>query len=117
MNRQFAEVNDYLADSSGDLAGAIDNLGEALALVDDFIRDNRGALRTSVENLQGPTRVLVNQREALEETVRLVPLVLQNFLRAYDPDLKALTGRGNLNEASIWKDGGDAPALLPEVNR
>ncbi|MCR4514004.1 MCE family protein [Aeromicrobium sp. 50.2.37] len=117
VNRQFAEVNDYLADSSGDLAGAIDNLGEALALVDDFIRDNRGALRTSVENLQGPTRVLVNQREALEETVRLVPLVLQNFLRAYDPDLKALTGRGNLNEASIWNDGGDAPTLLPETNR
>ncbi len=117
VNRQFAEVNDYLADSSGDLAAAIDNLGQALAIVDDFIRDNRGALRTSVENLQGPTRVLVNQRQALEETVRLVPLVLQNFLRAYDPQRKALTGRGNLNEASIWAPGGDAPTLLPGTNR
>jgi ABC-type transporter Mla subunit MlaD len=113
----FGDASGTLADSSGDLAAAIDNLGSALALVDDFIRDNRGALRTSVEKLQGPTRVLVNQRAQLEETVRLVPLVLQNFLRAYDPRREALTGRGNLNEASIWAPGGDAPTLLPETNR
>lgn len=105
VNRQFAEVTDYLADDSDDLAGAIDNLGSALGIVDDFIRDNRGHLRKSVDNLVGPTQVLVDQKKSLEEAVRLVPLVLQNFIRAYNPDLKAIQGRGNLNEVSIWGDG------------
>ncbi len=134
INRQFAEVTDYLADDSDDLAAAIKNLGDALAIVDDFIRDNRGHLKTSVENLQGPTRVLVNQKKSLEESVRLIPLTLQNFLRAYNPNMKALNGRGNLNEASIWapgsksassssssspgsSGGSSAPNLIPGVDR
>lgn len=116
VNRQLAEVSDYLADDSDDLAAAVQNMGEALAIVDDFIRDNRGDLTTSVEKLQAPTRVLVDQKKALEEAVRTIPLVLQNFLRAYDSDGKALTGRGNLNEASIWSEG-DAPTLLPGVDQ
>ena len=116
VNRQFAEVTDYLADDRQELAAAIDNLGQALAIVDDFIRDNRGNLRTSVRNLQGPTQVLVNQRASLEESVRLMPLVLQNFLRAYNPSTNTLDGRGNLNEASIWLRQ-PAPTLLPGVDQ
>ena len=104
VNRQFAEVTDYLADDSRDLAGAIDNLGAALAVVDDFIRDNRKHLTSSVDNLIGPTQVLVDQKKSLEESVRLVPLALQNFIKAYNPGLKGLEGRGNLNETSIWGD-------------
>lgn len=106
VNRQFAAVTDYLADDREDLADAITNLGDALAIVDDFIDDNRDHLKTSVDNLLGPTQVLVKQKESLEESVRLVPVVLQNFLRAYNPQQNTLDGRGNLNEVSIWSDGG-----------
>lgn len=121
VNRQFAAVTDYLAQDRDDLALAVGNLGEALAVVDDFIRENRGHLRTSVRNLTGPTRVLQQQKRALAETVRLVPLVLQNFLAAYDVGTGTLNGRGNLNELTLWSTDGlsgrtseDAPpTLLP----
>lgn len=119
VNQQFAAVTDYLAADRGDMAAAVANLGDALAVVDDFIRDNRKNLKTSVDNLIGPTRVLVKQKKSLEETVRLVPLVLQNFLNAYNPSTNTLDGRGNLNELTIWsgnrlsaKSSSSAPPVL-----
>lgn len=123
VNRQFAAVTDYLAEDRADLADAVANLGDALGIVDDFIEDNRGNLQTSVENLLGPTQVLVKQKDSLEEGVRTIPLVLQNFLKAYDPKTGTLAGRGNLNEITLWAgDGLSAstskkapPVLLPGV--
>ena len=102
VNRQFASVADYLAEDRDDLADAIANLGGALGILDDFIRDNRGNLKTSVDNLVGPTQTLVDQKESLEEAVRMIPLVLQNFLKTYNPSTNTLDGRANLNELSIW---------------
>lgn len=123
VNRQFAAVTDYLAEDRQDLAEAVANLGDALSIVDDFIDDNRGNLQTSVENLLGPTQVLVKQQKSLEEAVRTIPLLLQNFLKAYNPKINAMDGRGNLNEASIWANDGlsartsqnSPPVLLPGV--
>lgn len=123
VNRQFAAVTDYLAEDRQDLAEAVANLGDALSIVDDFIDDNRGNLQTSVENLLGPTQVLVKQKDSLEEAVRTIPLVLQNFLKAYNPKTNTLDGRGNLNEVSIWANDGLSartsekapPVLLPGV--
>ncbi|WP_456695978.1 MCE family protein [Aeromicrobium sp. P5_D10] len=123
VNRQFAAVTDYLAEDRQDLAEAVANLGDALSIVDDFIDDNRGNLKTSVENLLGPTQVLVKQKDSLEEAVRTIPLVLQNYLKAYNPKTNTLDGRGNLNEVSIWANDGLSaqtskkapPVLLPGV--
>ena len=106
VNRQFAAVTDYLADDRHDLEKAITNLGDALVVVDDFIRDNRGNLQTSVEKLAGPTQVLVRQRESLEEMVRLLPLTLQNFTNVYNVGRNTLDGRANLNELTLWANGG-----------
>lgn len=102
VNKQFATVTDYLAEDRGELASAIDHLGSALAVVDDFIEDNREHLTSSVKGLVGPTQVLVRQKKSLEESVRTFPLVLQNFLKAYNPETNTIDGRGNLNDISIW---------------
>lgn len=123
VNRQFAAVTDYLAEDRADLADAVANLGGALAIVDDFIDDNRENLQTSVENLLGPTQVLVKQQKSLEESVRTIPLLLQNYLKAYNPERNTLDGRGNLNEITLWADDGLSastsknapPVLLPGV--
>lgn len=123
VNKQFADVTDYLAEDSDDLTAAVTNLSEALVILDDFIRDNRGNLKNSVKQLTGPTKVLVKQKKSLEESVRLIPLLLQNFVRAYDPRSNTLEGRGNLNELTLWSKNGlnaqtstDAPPnLLPGV--
>lgn len=118
-NEQLAVVARYLAEDRTNLSSAITELGEAMALLEGFVKDNRAAIQESVEGLQGPTRVLVNQRKSLEEAVRTIPLALQNFINGYDPGSNTLSGRGNLNELTLWsKDGksartsGDAPPLL-----
>ncbi|MFS3129381.1 MCE family protein [Nocardioides sp. Bht2] len=119
MNKRFAAVTRYLAEDKDDLADAAANLADAFVVLDDFIRENRDNLNTSVRNLQGPTSVLVKQRKSLEETVRNVPLLLQNFIKAYNPRTGTLDSRGNLHEITTWSDGGltgrsspDAPPVL-----
>ncbi|TYL55377.1 MCE family protein [Nocardioides sp. BGMRC 2183] len=118
-NRQLADVASYLSEDREDLAAAITNLGSALGVLDGFIKDNRAALRSSVQNLHGPTQTLVKRRESLAEAVRTIPLALQNFVNAYDVDSNTVSGRGNLNEITLWSESGqtgrtspDAPPLL-----
>lgn len=118
-NEQLAVVARYLAEDRTNLSSAITELGEAMALLEGFVKDNRAAIKKSVDGLRGPTQVLVNQRASLEEAVRTIPLALQNFVNTYDPGSNTLSGRGNLNELTLWsKDGksartsGDAPPLL-----
>lgn len=106
MNKRFAAVTRYLAEDKDDLTDAAANLADAFVVLDDFIRENRDNLNTSVRNLEGPTQVLVDQRKSLEETVRTVPLLLQNFIKSYDPETNTLHGRGNLNEIMLWADNG-----------
>lgn len=105
VNRKFASVSNYLAEDREDLADAVSNLGGALADVEDFIHDNRSELKSSVDNLLAPTRVLVDQKNSLEESVRTIPLLLQNFMNAYNKNTGTLDGRGNLNELTVWSDG------------
>ncbi|TNC52281.1 MCE family protein [Mumia zhuanghuii] len=119
VNRQFEAVTDFLAEDRQSMAGAIASLGDSLAVLDDFIRENRGNLKTSVDKLTGPSRVLVNQQESLDEAVRTIPLALQNFLNAYNIETNTVDGRGNLNELSLWSTNGldakssaDAPPVL-----
>lgn len=118
-NQQLAVVSEYLAEDRGNLTSAITELGKALALLEGFVKENRGALKRSVDALRGPSQVLVNQKAALAEAVRTIPLALQNFLNTYDPASNTLQGRGNLNELTLWSDDGksartsdDAPPLL-----
>jgi virulence factor Mce-like protein len=123
VNRQFAQVTQYLADDRDDMAAAVANLGDAMADLDDFINDNRDQLKTSVQKLVGPTQVLVKEKKSLKEAVRTMPLALQDFLSAYDVNSNTIEGRGDLNELSLWsKDGLSArtstdapPTLLPGV--
>lgn len=124
VNDQLATVSGYLADDQKDMQGAVRNLAGAMADLQAFVHDNRNQLDTSVTKLEGPTQVLVSQKSALAQTLKLVPLTLQNFIAAYDPDANALIGRDNLNELSLWSKDGlsvkssqDAPpTLLPGVS-
>lgn len=118
-NRQLAVVSRYLAGDRRNLAIAIRDLGRALAVLETFIKDNRGELKKSVDALRSPTQLLVNQRRSLDEAVRMVPIALQNFINAYDVGTNTMSGRGNLNELTVWSDNGktaksseDAPPVL-----
>jgi ABC-type transporter Mla subunit MlaD len=81
---------------------AMRNLARALDEVDDFIRDNRGQLKKSVTELTSTTQTVVRQKDSVETMLEVTPLVLRNFLSAYNPKYNTLDGRGNLNELSLW---------------
>lgn len=114
-NKQLAVVARYLSEDRENLSSAITELGDALALLEGFIKDNRGALKRSVDGLRGPTQVLVKQRKSLEEAVRTIPLALQNFIKAYDPSSNTISGRGNLNELTIWSNDGNRARTSPDA--
>ncbi|MFD0684250.1 MCE family protein [Actinomadura fibrosa] len=99
--RQLADVTGFLADDRHELDAALKALAEALARVKVFIHDNRALVRSNVRKLSKITQVLVDQRRSLAEALDVQPLNATNVLNAYDPQRRALMGRGDLNELSL----------------
>ncbi|GAA4785673.1 MCE family protein [Streptomyces ziwulingensis] len=91
----------YFADNKDDLAGALEELGAALAQVKTFIKDNRGELKKNVDRLVPITQTLVRQRTSLAEALDVAPLAADNLAGAYDPDTGMIDGRADLNEISM----------------
>lgn len=91
----------FFADSKDDLAGALEELGTALAQVKTFIEDNRGELKKNVDKLVPITETLVRRRASLAEALDVAPLAAGNVVGAYDTDTGMLDGRANLNEISM----------------
>lgn len=124
VNTQLASVSKYLAADRTDMRSAVRNLAGAMQQLQSFIKGNRSQLTKSVKKLQGPTQVLVNEKQALAQTIKTIPLALQNFLGAYDAGSNTIDGRGDLNELTLWsQDGLSArtstnapPTLLPGVS-
>ncbi|WP_306325937.1 MCE family protein [Streptomyces venezuelae] len=95
------DVVGYFAENKDDLAGALKELGKALAQVKTFIKDNRGELKKNVDRLVPITQTLVEQRASLAEALEVAPLAAGNVVNAYNPDTRTLDGRANLNEISM----------------
>jgi len=116
--RQLADVSGFLADDRDDLDAALRLLGQALVKVRDFINENHDRLSKNVDKLADITKILVDQRAALAETLDNAPLLLQNALNAYDPKTRTLMSRGNLLEitkafGSTTQPGVDASGADP----
>jgi phospholipid/cholesterol/gamma-HCH transport system substrate-binding protein len=95
FNRDLADVADQLAGEREDLARAIRQLGIALGDVAVFVRENRESLTTNVTELAEVTRVLVDQKVALEEFLDTAPGALSNLQLAYNPGSGTLDTRDN----------------------
>ncbi|MFF8096370.1 MCE family protein [Streptomyces sp. NPDC016675] len=91
----------FFADNKDDLAGALEELGTALAQVKTFIQDNRGELKKNVDKLVPITETLVRRRASLAEALDVAPLAAGNVVNAYDTGTGMLDGRANLNEISM----------------
>jgi phospholipid/cholesterol/gamma-HCH transport system substrate-binding protein len=120
VNDELASVTQVLSDDRQSFGDAIHELGIALDKVQGFVHDNRSAISENVAKLSVVAQTLAKQRNGLVKSLRAAPLLVQNLINAYDPTNKAITGRVNLNELSIWaKTAGSAsstdgpPTLLP----
>ena len=74
-----------------------------MLLVKRFVQQHRaGRSRRNVQRLTGTAKVLAARRASLAQALRSAPMLLRNFLQAYDPGSNLLRGRANLNELTIW---------------
>jgi phospholipid/cholesterol/gamma-HCH transport system substrate-binding protein len=110
FNDSLVQAADLLEGERDDLALALKNLGVAMNEVSSFVRENRSALSENIEGLNQISKILVKQREALDETLGTAPLALSNLFHTYNPSAGTLDTRTNLagNEADLMND----PALV-----
>lgn len=108
LNDRLASVSQTLADDRQSFAGAMQALGQALSLVQNFVHDNRDALKANVAKLSTVAASLAQERDSVLQALRAAPLLVQNFINAYDPKRNVLDGRSNLNELGVWAPQGGA---------
>jgi phospholipid/cholesterol/gamma-HCH transport system substrate-binding protein len=110
FNRSLARISGMLSGERQELAAALDNLGGALEQVSGFVRENREILGRNITGLNRVSKVLVKQRDSLDEILRAGPLALNNLALTYNPQAGTLDTRANIGEliGQIEND----PALL-----
>ncbi len=96
FNDSLGRVSTLLADERQELAGSIKFLATALDEVGRFVEDNRDLLKTDIKGLNRVAKVLVKQRAALEETLTIAPLALNNLVLTYNPDTGTLDTNANI---------------------
>lgn len=96
FNRSLSSVSDLLAGERDELAGSLANLSTALGEVNDFVKTNRDVLGRDIEGLNRVAKVLVKQRENLDEVLSVAPLALNNLYLTYNPQAGTLDTNANI---------------------
>lgn len=96
FNNSLGRVSTLLADEREELAGSLKNLASALGEVTQFVQDNKRILSDDIKGLNRVAKVLVKQRDALDETLRIAPLALNNLQLTYNPDAGTLDTNANI---------------------
>ncbi|MFF4801327.1 MCE family protein [Streptomyces sp. NPDC001351] len=125
FDTSLAEVAQQLSGERQDLADALTNLGTALGDVSAFVKNNKKSLTSDVKGLSKVTKVLVTQRAALDELLRVAPTGMSNLNNAYNPSSGTLDTRNNAQQAqdpasllcSILRTTGDAGGKNPDCGQ
>jgi len=96
FNRSLSDVSTLLAGEREELAASLGNLGVALEQVGGFVEENRDSLGRNIKGLNRVAKVLVKQRAALDEVLRVGPVALNNLALTYNPDVGTLDTNANL---------------------
>jgi virulence factor Mce-like protein len=89
-------VSQMLAGERTDLSSSLHNLQVALGNVAGFVRENKDALGADIDGLNRVLKVVVKDRDALNETLTAAPVALSNLYLAYNPDAATLDTNANL---------------------
>ena len=99
FNQSLADVSTMLEGEREELVAATRNLSVALTSVKEFVEDNKDSLTRNISGLNRVSKVLVRQREALDEILHTAPAALNNLALTYNPQAGTLDTRANLGEA------------------
>ncbi len=117
FNQSLADVSGVLEGERDELKAALRNLSGALGQVSTFVQDNREILGRNISGLNRVTKVLVKQRDALDEILRIAPTALNNLALTYNPQAGTLDTRSNLQEIGYQITSDPAVFLCGFVNQ
>ena len=98
FNQSLADVSGLLRGEREELTASLKNLSTALTEVSSFVTDNREILGRNISGLNRVSKVLVKQRDALDQVLKVGPLALNNLALTYNPQAGTLDTRANLGE-------------------
>jgi phospholipid/cholesterol/gamma-HCH transport system substrate-binding protein len=96
FNDSLASVSQMLSGERGELAASLRNLAVAMKQVSGFVKENRAILGRNIKGLNRVAKVLVKQRDALDEVLSAAPVALNNLALTYNPQAGTLDTRANL---------------------
>ena len=99
FNQSLADVSTMLAGERQELVAATRNLSAALTAVKEFVQQNKGSLSRNITGINRVAKVLVRQREALDEILHVAPGALNNLALTYNPQAGTLDTRANFGES------------------
>ena len=111
FNQSLADVSTMLAGEREELVAATKNLSVALTAVKGFVEENKDSLSRNISGLNRVSKVLVRQRDALDEILHVAPGALNNLALTYNPQAGTLDTRANFGE-TINQLNADPAALL-----
>lgn len=117
FNRSLAAAAQVLEGERDDLAASLRNLGIAMREVSGFVRENRSALSENIDGLNRVSKILVKQREALDEVLNVAPLALNNLFLTYNPATGTLDTRSNQGETPHQFEADPAGFLCAMVSQ
>lgn len=98
FNTSLADVSSLLKGEREELAASLKNLSTALTQVSSFVTDNREILGRNIKGLNRVSKVLVKQRDSLDQILKVGPLALNNLALTYNPQAGTLDTRANLDQ-------------------
>ena len=116
FNQSLSSVSTMLSGERQELAASLHDLSIALGQVGDFVKDNREILGRNIKGLNRVAKVLVKQRAALDETLKVAPLALSNLSLTYNPDAGTLDTNANIGELFNQVESDPATLLCGFVN-
>lgn len=117
FNDSMAELSTMLEGERDELAAALRNLATAMTEVSTFVKDNKDALGRNIRGLNRVSKVLVKQRDALTEVMRVAPVALNNLGLTYNPQAGTLDTRSNLDQIGGMIGADPATFLCSVVNQ
>lgn len=116
FNQSLAGAAEVLEGERDDLAASLRNLGIAMEQVSGFVRENREILGENIDGLNRVTKILVKQRDALDEVLHVAPLALNNLFLTYNPATGTLDTRSNQGETPHVAEADPAGFLCSVVS-
>jgi len=96
FNRSLSQVSGLLAGERGELSASLHSLAIAMDQVSGFVKENKGVLGRNIKGLDKVVKILVKQRGALDEILRVAPTALGNLALTYNPQAGTLDTRANM---------------------